>query len=390
MANYANFQKHFSCENCEYTTRNKKDFHTHLFTAKHKKVLIYANVQEKCPDFPPEHNSQFSCIPDETGNDISFGGKLFDCEDDENADPEHNSQFSCLPDETGNDISFGGKLFDGETASQHEEDEFSCLDDEKQAHTSSGGKLFDCKQCGKTYKHTSSLCRHKKFCQADCGVSINKSGKMELTNQRLIFKLLKENKEFKTLIVEQNKMLMKPTTTIVNNYTNNTSSTTQTQHNKFNLQFFLNETCKNAMNINDFVDSLVIQSHELEDMGKLGYAQGISNIIIRGLKALDETERPLHCTDKKRETLYIKFNNVWEKVSNQEKMRQLVKDISHKNFKRLPEWMKDNPACDDTTSKKHVEYMYILNQVMTGLGPEDDVGIKKVVKNISCYVYLNR
>ena len=149
MANYANFQKHFSCENCEYTTRNKKDFHTHLFTAKHKKVLIYANVQEKCPDFPPEHNSQFSCIPDETGNDISFGGKLFD----------------------------------GETASQHEEDEFSCLDDEKQAHTSSGGKLFDCKQCGKTYKHTSSLCRHKKFCQADCGVSINKSGKMELTRR---------------------------------------------------------------------------------------------------------------------------------------------------------------------------------------------------------------
>jgi hypothetical protein len=107
-------------------------------------------------------------------------------------------------------------------------------------------------------------------------------------------------------------------------------------NNQFNLNFFLNETCKNAMNIKDFVDSLEIKSNELEDLGKLGYVQGISNIFIRGLKELDETERPLHCTDKKRETLYIKDDNEWVKDNNDKHiLKQAIKDIASKNIQKI-------------------------------------------------------
>jgi hypothetical protein len=201
--------------------------------------------------------------------------------------------------------------------------------------------------------------------------------------------ILLENQEFKHLIMD---LVSKPTTgsnTTNNNITNNVNNTNS--HNKqFNLQFFLNETCKNAMNITDFVNSLEIKSNELEDFGKLGYVQGISNIFIRGLKELDESERPLHCTDKKREIIYIKDNDVWEKDYEKEKVIKTIKDIAHKNFKRIPKWKEENPMSDDSSTKKHMEYMLILNQVMSGITPEDEDGINKIVKKIATEVYIDK
>ena len=198
--------------------------------------------------------------------------------------------------------------------------------------------------------------------------------------------LLMENKEFKSLIMD---LVAKPIPAINTNITNNVNNH-NSNNKQFNLQFFLNETCKNAMNITEFVDSLEIKSCELEDFGKLGYIQGISNIFIRGLKELDETERPLHCTDKKREILYIKHNNIWEKDSDKEKMIKTIKDIANKNFKRIPKWKQDNPLSEDNSTKKHMEYMHILNQVMTGITPDDEVGINKIIKKIALEVYIDK
>jgi len=242
--------------------------------------------------------------------------------------------------------------------------------------------------CGKEYSYRQGLWKHKVNCvESKINFSIDPK-KIDFFNKNFVIQLLKDNQEFKELIIQQNKKLteIKKEKSIV---INNTSTNCNNNNKQFNLQFFLNETCKNAMNITDFVDSLEIKSGELEDLGKLGYVQGISNIFIRGLKELDETERPLHCTDKKREVLYIKDNNVWEKDSEKGKVKKIVKEIAQKNFKRMPEWKKENPMSEDCSSKKHMEYMQILCEVMSGITPEDEAGFNKIVRTVANQVYID-
>jgi hypothetical protein len=234
--------------------------------------------------------------------------------------------------------------------------------------------------CGKIYKYRQGLFKHKNTCKRRKKEEPT-APKFDDFDKSMILELLKQNGDLQKQIIE---ISSKPT--IVTNYTTNTNSNNK----QFNLQFFLNETCKNAMNIKDFVDSLEIKSNELEDLGKLGYVQGISNIFIRGLKELDETERPLHCTDKKRETLYIKDINGWEKDSFEKtRVKKIIKDISNKNFKRIPDWKQENPLSEDITSKKHMEYMQILNQVMGSITPEDEQGINKIIRNVVNHVCID-
>ena len=172
-------------------------------------------------------------------------------------------------------------------------------------------------ECGKEYKHRQSLHNHKKQCNniqqnLKDDFIINKDFIMMILKQNQ--EILKENGELKYMIMDTQNQIIKViengnNTTNINNTTTNTNS-----HNKaFNLNFFLNETCKDAMNIMDFVDSIQLQLSDLEKMGEIGYVEGISNIIVKNLSALDVSKRPVHCTDKKRETIYIKDENKWEK-----------------------------------------------------------------------------
>jgi hypothetical protein len=207
-----------------------------------------------------------------------------------------------------------------------------------------------------------------------------------MTDKELIMFLLKENKEFKELIIDQsNKMYefaSKPSTAIINTNCNN--------KNQFNLNVFLNEKCKNAMNMSDFISSLQIQDDDFENMGKLGYVQGISNIFIKGLKDLDEAVRPIHCSDIKREVLYIKDNDVWDKDDNKQKIRNVIALIAHKNFKYIPVWKELNPSASDVTTKKNDEYMRIANQVTTAITPDDDTGINKIIRNVANKVIIDK
>jgi len=177
-----------------------------------------------------------------------------------------------------------------------------------------------------------------------------------------------------------------------NNNNNNNTITTNNSHNKqFNLNFFLNETCKDAMNMSEFIDSLTIKAGELEDMGILGYIRGISNIFIRALNDIPETMRPIHCTDLKREIFYVKDNNVWAKETPDNlKIKKIIAYIADKNFRRIPKWRLDNPESDDIMSKKNDEYMIMLCQVMTGITPDDDTGINKIIRNVAHHVYLDK
>ena len=243
---------------------------------------------------------------------------------------------------------------------------------------------FDC-LCGKRYRYRQGLFKHKKVC------SIGVKNPHTITDKQVIFEVIKqnqdlilENKEFKAFIVEQNSKLFqlasKQTTTINHNC----------QNNQFNLSFFLNERCKNAMNMSDFLDSLEILDDDFEDMGKLGYIQGITNIFIKGLKDLDETARPLHCSDIKRETIYIKNNNQWNKDHNKQQMKRVIGDIAHKNVKYIPIWRDANPDALDCTSKRNLQYMRIANQIMTVTTPDDDVGINKIIRNVANAVCIEK
>jgi hypothetical protein len=170
--------------------------------------------------------------------------------------------------------------------------------------------------------------------------------------------LQKQNNEF------QKEMLKLCKTGI----TTNSHNSYNHSHNKtFNLQFFLNEQCKDAMNIMDFVDSMTLEFSDLEDVGKLGYVEGISNIIIRKLNEMDIYKRPIHCSDGKREIMYVKDDNVWEKEnSTYDKLRKAIKYITKKNGDLMIPWSKEHPMCMNTSHPLNDTYIQIMSQSMGG------------------------
>ena len=190
---------------------------------------------------------------------------------------------------------------------------------------------------------------------------------------------MKENSEFKQLIIEQNKQMIE----LAKNSGNNNNNTTN--NNNFNLNFFLNETCKNAMNIMDFVNQLQVGSKDLEETGRLGFAEGISKIFINGLKQIDINDRPVHCSDSKRETLYIKDNNQWNK-ENEDKtiLTNALKHVAHKNMKQISEWTKEHPEYNDYDSKQNDRYLKIVSEAMSGSSKEEtNKNYNKIIKNIA-------
>lgn len=191
------------------------------------------------------------------------------------------------------------------------------------------------------------------------------------------------------MLVKQNTELME----IVKNGTNNTTNNTNTNcmNKTFNLQFFLNETCKDAMNIMDFVDSIKLQLTDLEKFGEVGYVESLSNIITTNLKALDVSQRPVHCTDRKRETIYIKDENKWEKEDeNKSKLRTAIKRIANKNIKLLPQYREKYPGCQYADSKFSDRYNKTVVEAMGGFGNNDIEKEDKIIHNISKNVVIEK
>ena len=192
--------------------------------------------------------------------------------------------------------------------------------------------------------------------------------------------LMKENTDMKSMMME---VIKKDTYNNCNNTTNS--------HNKaFNLNFFLNETCKDAMNIMDFVESIKLQVSDLESVGELGYIEGISNIIVKNLNALDVTQRPVHCTDKKRETIYIKDDNKWEKDEQQKKMHKMIKKVADKNARLLPKFTEKYPDYKNYHSKTSDKYSKIIIEAMGGSGDNDYEKEEKIIKNITKCIIVDK
>ncbi len=317
----------FSCENCKYITDNKKDYSKHLLTVKHQKrdIILHKN--------PLTENGM----------------------------------------------------------------------DEK---------IYYC-NCGKTYKHHSSLWNHKNKCSGIKESIINmrensmnsvidkkpdEEMKVSITNNipiGVIMEVIKQSKELQNVLIEQNKELQnklleqnaehhkqlvelaKKPNMVNSNNTNNTN-------NQFNLNFFLNETCKNAMNIQDFIQSIKLTTQDFETTGRLGFVDGISRIFINELKRLEVERRPLHCTDVKRETVYVKDNDTWEKENlEKKKLKWAINSIAQLNLNQVQEWQQEYPECreNNTTANTHFNKMAMV--ALGGFGDDEETKFRdKIMKNV--------
>jgi len=255
--------------------------------------------------------------------------------------------------------------------------------------------VYTC-ECGKVYKYSQGLSKHKGICQVIISENTNN-----------IVNIVKQNQEFKDLLLEQHHLLVQQNKDnkelqkqiieltkegkIINN-TNTTNSNNNTTNNKFNLQFFLNEQCKDAMNIMDFVKSLTLQLADLERVGQIGYAEGISKVFVKGLKDLDVFKRPIHCSDLKREVLYVKDKDAWEKENDENaKIKLAIKHIAHKNVQQIPEWQQENPEYSDSQSIISEKYMKIVSHSMGGFtDAEDDTNYNKIIKNVAKEVVIEK
>jgi hypothetical protein len=240
----------------------------------------------------------------------------------------------------------------------------------------SAENIFTCEYCEKTYKARNSLWYHEKKCPKKKQGTEEENN--EFTDKQLMLTLITQNTELQKQMIQ----LMKSGTTNIHN----------NSHNKtFNLQVFLNETCKDAMNIMDFVDSIKFQLSDLESVGELGYVNGLSNIIIRNLKALDETMRPVHCSDLKREKIYIKDADKWEKEGADNKiLKNAIKYIAHKNVKMIPFFREKYPDCVFSDSRKSDQYNNLIIEAMGGLGNDEDGKANKIIKKIAKEILIDK
>lgn len=263
---------------------------------------------------------------------------------------------------------------------------------------------FEC-DCGKMYKHRQSLYKHRQKCGyminsttmttktttnatldiVDIDIDVDDTKHQPITKE-LVLQLIHQNQKLQEMIYEQhNKMyeIAKEGKTITNNNTTN---------NQFNLNVFLNEQCKDALNLMDFVESLNVKLKDLEYTATTGYAEGISNIFINALSDLNVHKRPIHCSDSKREILYIKDNGKWQKEDDDKsKLTNAIKIIGNKSIKQISEWQKAYPDFNDPLSKQNDKYMKMLCNAMSGSTKEEsDRNYDKIIRKITKEVVINK
>lgn len=251
--------------------------------------------------------------------------------------------------------------------------------------------IFIC-ECGKKYKHKQSLYNHKKKCLI-VNQEETEEREPEIQNEiaptkdkdEMIIEFMKSQAELnKTLMNAVNEGKMGNTTNNNNNTTNNINN------NQFNLNFFLNDTCKDALNITDFLDSIQLQLNDLEETGRLGHVNGISRIFVNALKNMDETQRPIHCTDSKRETLYIKDKDTWTKDNSKERLKSAIETVADRNLDQIPQWRDENPRCQIMDSKENA---MLAEMTLNSIGPMDEEGEKdkeKIAKRIIKEVVIDK
>ena len=249
---------------------------------------------------------------------------------------------------------------------------------------------YDC-LCGKSYKHRQSLYSHKKVCLksvngetevSETEVSETKVSEINNDFKDLVCKMMTEN-EIKTMLIKENQELRSQIKELIPKVGSNNSVTNNNINNKFNIQIFLNEQCKDAINIKDFIESIKISLQQLEQIQNKGLVEGLATAILENIGRLSLYERPIHCTDIKRETLYIKHDNIWEKDETKQNIKKAIKELSHKPYSTLKEWLDNNPNYMDDENKQN----YFI-QTTRSLGQKCDSIDTKVIKKICINTYI--
>jgi hypothetical protein len=327
----------FICEPCSFRCNNKKDFNRHLNTTKHIKGIDGVNG-----------------IKTEKSN-------IFKCEKCK----------KIYKHKTG--------LYRHKKICKNGHGQLAKLA-KKLAKVSH--QKFHC-ECGKSYKHASSLSKHKTKCIYLHVEDDKKEYTDEIVPTNNVEVLLKALLEKNNDILEENKILREKISTMEfgNTYNNN-----QTNNNQFNINMFLNEKCKNAMNLEDFVEKIKLSLEDLQFTKDNGYAKGISNIFIKNLNDMDVTERPIHCSDQKRLQFYVKNDNEWTKDKNNEKLDNTIKKVSRKQMKSIQEWVEANPDYTETDAKME-EYFTLVRSITQ---PNDDKNLKNIKRKVGENVKIDK
>ena len=373
----------FHCDTCNITTNNKFDYKRHIFSPKHQRLC---SENAKCK------NLIHSLI---AGGSVGAAAK--------NIPPKPTSEICELstPQKTPIDEIVHIDLGE-EDASQNVIYHPSGVSHVTSSHVTghvtdaSASRAYACKFCKRPYINRTGLWRHNKKYGSTCIVKAMEASKVENTEElkNMIHTMMQLNQEFKTQILELYKttaenaaanaaaMVASPLTY------NNTNNMTNCYNQTYNLQIFLKERCKDAMNMKDFVDSIQLNTADLESVGKLGYVEGMSNILITNLNKTELHKRPVHCSDIKRETLYVKDADKWEQDSpDYRKMTNAVLAVEHKNVQLMGEWAAQHPRCMDSNSDENVKYFKLSKTITDG---EKDGNISKVIKKVAKNVLIDK
>jgi hypothetical protein len=343
---YPKISQNFCCELCDYTTSHMSDYETHCLTGKHLRK------QMETEKYPKISQGGFYC---DSCNFTTLKKSIFD---------KHNNTIKHL---------------------------------QKLNKNTDKSLTYCCDICNKEYLNRSGLYKHKKSCQVlehKNEFREQDEKKPEITVE-LVLDLIKQNKDLiyqnkdlQTCLMESHTKIVELTQnpSTINNTTNNTTNQ------QFNLNVFLNETCKDAMNITDFVNSLQLTTKDFENTGKVGFIEGITQIILNRLNNVDTTKRPMHCTDSKRETLYIKDDNVWEKEDDKKtKFKKVVNQIANKNLQQLNKWKEEHPDCIHLDTPDNIDFRKYYRVALGGeTNEEDDKFFEKIKRNILKEIVVNK
>ena len=369
----------YNCESCDYTTSKQSDFNKHIITRTHKNAT----------------NTSFLAMNGDIKNEknINTINAIYSC---------NLCNFQCKYQSNYDKHLLTKKHLQNVNGEPRE-------------------KKYTCSQCNKEYLNYKSLWKHKKHCVINHNREPEELENTFIPNNvittELFMEVFNQSKELQEVLVEQtrelqnkllekeNQLLEKENQMLAQNeqyhkqiieltskQINNTNINTQNNNNQFNLQFFLNETCKDAMNIVDFVNSLQVQIADLEKTGRLGYVEGISSIFLKGLTQLDISMRPIHCTDLKRETVYVKDEDNWNKEDEEKaKMKLAIERIARKNMRTLPKWQQENPDFRILDTNENNDYLKIaLNSLGGQTEEEQEKYIKKIIKNVMKEVVIEK
>ena len=253
--------------------------------------------------------------------------------------------------------------------------------------------VYACQNCKKIFNSRTTLWRHNNVCMPDMVNAANAANAVNDSKEEMkqmtsmIMQLMTQNSD----LMSKNSELMntiREMIPVIGSHNNNNTTNNINKTKNFNIQFFLNETCKDALNISDFVNSLKITLEDLDVSKKHGLVRGITDVMVKGLKELDITKRPIHCTDKKRETMYIKDNERWEKDETHEKIRNTIIQVARKERNALKDWVEENPNWMETEAKQ-IEYLTIMRNVCEPI-EDDDKNNKKIIRNLTANVFVDK